>query len=667
MWPQLLNMLTWEWLILAAVPPAIVALYFLKLKRRPVEVPSTYLWRRSIEDLHVNSIWQRLRRNLLLFLQLLLILLAMLAVLRPAWRGTELPGDRFIFLVDNSASMQATDVAQKKARLEEAKRRGRELIEQMDPGDAAMIVSFADTARVEQMFTEDRRQLLRSLERIEPTCRGTSVGEALKVASGLANPGRAAYETSDVQVAEAMPATLLVISDGKFEPLSSFALGNLSPMYLPVGSAAALNVGIVALAVRRHELKADQWQAFARLENFGGDEIPVTLELSLDGQMIDADQMTVGGGETRGVVFDLGMIDSGVLRLAAQTGDDLPLDDVAWTIVSPPRRARVLLVTDGNEPLELALGTSAATELAEVTIQAPDFLKKPEYQQQAAAGAFDLVIFDRCLPEAMPQANTLFIGSLPLAAAVVENSWKAKPKVSLPQIIDIDPAHPLLKWLDLGDVTIVEGTPLEPPPGGTVLVDSHAGPMFGIAPREGFEDAVLGFGLIDEQADADGNVERYVGTNWPIRASFPAFVLNVVEYLGGGQSGLESGNVRPGEPVALESPRPDKPLVVKTPGGKRVKLDAVPGGQFSFVGTSELGVYEVELDGKPLRQFAVNLFKPGESNIRPAVDVGIGPLPVAAQASGWESTRREIWKSLLLLGLVVLSLEWYIFSRRVSM
>ena len=55
------------------VPPAIVALYFLKLQRQPLEVPSTYLWHRTIEDLHVNSLWQRLRQNLLLFLQLLLV------------------------------------------------------------------------------------------------------------------------------------------------------------------------------------------------------------------------------------------------------------------------------------------------------------------------------------------------------------------------------------------------------------------------------------------------------------------------------------------------------------------------------------------------------------------------------------------------------------------
>ena len=82
----------WQWAIFAAVPPAILALYFLKLRRQPLEVPSTYLWHRTLEDMHVNSLWQRLRQNLLLLLQLLLIALLMLACLRPNWMGTQLGG-----------------------------------------------------------------------------------------------------------------------------------------------------------------------------------------------------------------------------------------------------------------------------------------------------------------------------------------------------------------------------------------------------------------------------------------------------------------------------------------------------------------------------------------------------------------------------------------------
>src|SRR5262249_48895595 len=136
----------------------------------------------------VNSIWQRLRQSLLLFLQLLLWALLALVLLRPSWQGSQFKRDRLVFLIDNSASMGATDVAP--TRLEEAKRRALELIDQMRSGDVAMIVSFADSARVEQMFTDNRAELRRRLELIQPTDRATSISEALRVASVLANPQR---------------------------------------------------------------------------------------------------------------------------------------------------------------------------------------------------------------------------------------------------------------------------------------------------------------------------------------------------------------------------------------------------------------------------------------------------------------------------------------------
>src|SRR5215813_538926 len=107
------------WSALAGVPVGIIALYFLKLRRRPVRVPSTLLWRRSLEDLHVNSLFQRLRRNLLLFLQLLVVFLAMLALLAPRVRGLSGAGQRYVLTIDNSASMGSTDVSP--TRLDRAK------------------------------------------------------------------------------------------------------------------------------------------------------------------------------------------------------------------------------------------------------------------------------------------------------------------------------------------------------------------------------------------------------------------------------------------------------------------------------------------------------------------------------------------------------------------
>ncbi len=681
MLPQLINMLSWwQWLILAAVPPAIIALYFLKLRRRPLEVPSTYLWHRSIEDLHVNTVWQRLRRNLLLFLQLLLVFLAMLAVLRPGWRGSKVTGNRFIFLIDHSASMQATDSG--RSRLEEAKRQARAKIDQMTSRDAAMIVSFSDSARVVEMFTHNRGRLRRALDSIRPTQRPTSLFEALKVASPLANPGRSAEDAGDFQVADPLPAALYIFSDGRFPSVADFRLGNLDPVYMPIGKAEAANVGILAFSVRRNELIPALSQAFARLKNFGSKGVTVELELRLDGQLNNAARVWIPPGETEGEVFPLGTIESGVLELRIINDDDLACDNTAWAVVNPPRRSKMLVVTPGNEVLDIALGTDTVAAIADVTVASPGFLNGEQYQKQAAVGAYDLVIYDRCRPQEMPQANTLFIGALPPAKggdggekepaqAAGEGPpkeravWRAGPKAALPVIIDTDASHPLMQWIDMGNVEFYEATPLEVPQGGTVLIDSHVGPIFAVAPREGFEDAVMGFVFVEEAGGEDGAPATYVRTTWPIRASFPVFVLNLLHYFGRGAA-LSGAALQPGQPAALERPAPDKPLEVQTPSGKKIELSEGRSGKLTFTGTSELGVYEVRSSGKTLQHFAVNLFHGLESDIPTSSEIKIGRgTPIEGQTSGWETTRRELWKTLLLLGLAILCFEWYVYNRRV--
>ena len=54
------------WWVMLGLGIALLLLYFLKLRRQSMTVSSTFLWKKSIEDLHVNSLFQWLKKNFLL-------------------------------------------------------------------------------------------------------------------------------------------------------------------------------------------------------------------------------------------------------------------------------------------------------------------------------------------------------------------------------------------------------------------------------------------------------------------------------------------------------------------------------------------------------------------------------------------------------------------------
>src|SRR5579862_3583221 len=117
----------------------IVVMYILKLKRKDVVVSSTFLWRQVIRDVQANAPFQKLRRNLLLLLQLIIASLIIFALARPFFTASGLGGRNIVLILDTSASMQATDV--RPSRLEAARRKAYDQISALRPGDMMMLLS----------------------------------------------------------------------------------------------------------------------------------------------------------------------------------------------------------------------------------------------------------------------------------------------------------------------------------------------------------------------------------------------------------------------------------------------------------------------------------------------------------------------------------------------
>src|SRR5919205_2994662 len=102
--------------------PVVIAMYLLKLRRNETVVPSTLLWSRLVADVEANAPWQRLRRSLLLLLQLLLVTALALLAARPFLERPAGLARDLVVVIDTSASMAAADGSP--SRLEAAKAEG---------------------------------------------------------------------------------------------------------------------------------------------------------------------------------------------------------------------------------------------------------------------------------------------------------------------------------------------------------------------------------------------------------------------------------------------------------------------------------------------------------------------------------------------------------------
>ncbi|MGL5094347.1 MAG: vWA domain-containing protein, partial [Planctomycetia bacterium] len=593
------SLAAWQWALALTVPAVVVALYFLKLKRKPLEVPSTYLWRKSIEDLRVNSLWQRLRRSILLLLQLLLIACLLAALLRPSFDASS-TGRRLILLVDASASMAVREADG--VRLDLAKRKAQAVIDGMNPGDAAMIIAFGDTARVVASYTENRPALTQALQGIAQTYHATEVREALSIASGLANPQKAGDDD-----AAAVPAKLYLFSDGRFPPLDDFSLGNLALEYIGVG-ASGDNVGVVALSARRSETAPDRLDVLARVRNFGADPKTVVVELLVDDRPADLQRAVLDPGGDQPIVFQLALPEEAVVSVKARTDDVFAVDDQAWLVVRPPQPIRVLIVGPPNPILQATFETEAVRKLAQTTF-APAALAQSDLSIDPQAAGYDLAIFDRVTPVGMPPCNTMLIGAFPPEMAGVE-----KTKVDAPIILDWNTQHPVLRYLSLDGVDVVDATVAAVPSGGAQLMESDRGALLFTVSRGVHTDLVQTFALIGD----DGAWH----TDWPLNLSFPLYMLNVVRSLGDAAGDLPS-SYAPGDAVRLRGAADVETAAVTPPAGPPAVVRAGRPGEFDYLDAERIGVYEA-VAGDTKQRFAVNLLNDEESDVKPAATVKIG-------------------------------------------
>jgi hypothetical protein len=177
-------------------------------------------------------------------------------------------------------------------------------------------------------------------------------------------------------------------------------------------------------------------------------------------------------------------------------------------------------------------------------------------------------------------------------------------------------------------------------PGGPLLLAGETG---------GRRIAILTFDLHD--------------SDLPLQVAFPILLTNLFQWYAPARLFDASAGLAPGQPLAIQAPPDATALTVTRPDGTTWQGSA--GGVSTYAETDQLGLYTVvaQTPGGEVRQaFAVNLFAPGESDIRPSDTIVLGAQPVGA-APPETPGQREVWPWIAALGLLVLTAEWWVFHR----
>jgi len=605
-------------LSLGALALPLLAMYFLKIRRRRVRVPSLLLWERFAKNEQLASPFQRFRRHLLLLLQLLILLLCVLAFARPVLDGMVGGGRSVVLVVDTSASMGATDEAPN--RLGAALLRAVSTVESLSPGDEALIVEAGAQTRVVTPFTRDVAVLRESLNGLEVHEAEGDLREGMQLALSLVST------RPNVEV--------VVFSDGGHESLAGLNVNATPVSFEHVGRSSA-NAGIVAMDIRSSPASDLDRQLFVTAQNFGEKGVQAELQVYLADELVGHRRISLDPDKPAPMVFELPPSSVGVLKATLKTrGDLLEVDNTAFAILTPLARRKVLVV-DGDA---LTVRALVADPRFSVSVAAADAVKKDQLPE------YDAIFFMKQVPVDPTGTNYAVMGPFVGAPASFEGSYRS------PKVLGWRRTHPSMRFVQWDGILFSKASNVSDAGGLATLVDGDRGPLVLAGEVQG------------------GRVFQMAFDPWtsdmPLRVAWPVMVLNAAGWLTTGQyQARPAGSVKTGQPIVRRLPGRSESDGVRVlgPDGQKMRFE-MSDNLLRVQDTRRVGVYTVQGSGLSAR-VAANLTSLSESRIRPrrAVDVGEAETSIVeASVAG----RYELWRWMLLAALLVLCIEWWVWHRR---
>lgn len=606
-------------LLWAALAIPIVVFYILKIRLRRVPVSTILFWRQIFEEKQPRSIWQKLRHLLSLLVQLAFLGLIVAALAEPIFKWEVREARRIVLIVDNSASMNATDVTP--TRLDAAKKAAAPLIEGLRFRDELVILSAGTQPQVRSGLTGHQSTLRAALESIPPTDGPTRIEESVELARRL--------------LADQPRKSIVIVTDGGFPGLDAMR-GEADVRVVPVGTKAS-NLAITRFQARRSLLDPVGYQILAEVQNASDEPAETRLELELAGSVVDVVPIKLEPGARWSHVFEKTSAEGGRLTAKLNRADALAVDNAAVTILPRREILPVTLVTEGNLFLEKVF---EANPLVKLTVARDAPKESPA-----------LTVWHRKAANPLPPGNHLVI-----EPRNPTDLWAIGDVLQSPIVEKQDRASPLMTHIRLDNVLMPEARQIKFSAPGTALATALSGdPLYYAIERPDGKGKVLVLTVDLDKGDL------------PLQTAFPIMVANSLGWFTGARGelreALATGAVAdialPPGPVSsagsLELVGPDgRKKALPVSGGK------VTVGPLDHCGVWTLRTPEAKPDAPAVLEVACNLADRPESDLRlPPALVQTQSASLGGGFGGW-----PLWFMLTLLAGALVTVEWYLYQRR---
>lgn len=350
------------WLLAAGIP---IAIHLLTRKRQTrVRWAAMQLLREVLER---ESKRVRFEQLLLLLLRVTVLVLLALALARPFFSDPQQSGlaqnelsqpKLWIFGFDLSYSMGYVEADS--SRLQAAKDKAIQIIQQCNQGDAFALIVFATPSQaVIRRPTFNPEQLLSEIRKLQPRDTGADIlGGLQSIQSVVEEAEREPGIPDDIHI-----CLLSDLGRDSWDPLAAGNSGILNQLsqsadlqIVSMASPQVENLAVTDLSVNQaSSLVGAALEVTAEVANFGtttADQVPV--QLALDGQAFESLRVDIPANESVRVVFSARIRDTGLKVLRASIPPDrLQADNQRYLVIEARNQDRVLFVEEQTGDLRL--------------------------------------------------------------------------------------------------------------------------------------------------------------------------------------------------------------------------------------------------------------------------------------------------------------------------